>query len=432
MASGDCGSVSLGGPAMDCDLEVFLEGRLLRRVQLGPDPVNIGREAPNEVLLNGAAVADFHARVVGKGDRYILTDLSTRGTFMRGGRVVTCQIVSGDEFYIGPYVFRVIPRTWSVHESAARPPPKPTPFMNSNPELPVQVPAAPALTPAPGLMPAPAMPSTTPAPMPSARATPAHGTPMPDPSGATPGAPQMQPAPPRRTGKTAIIPPPPPPIDLSGLFGVFEVRPLLEALLHSTIPVFRGGRGVVMLVKGSELSPVVARQGLSSPVQESFSTTVCRRAMTSAKPVLIPGIEPGADQDLAELAEGCPAALMALPLTHSEQVVGVLYLECDRATPSAFHDRATLDFVMKSAGKAIAAALEHEAIAADARKWHAHIAEDRRIRPLGEVVTQREREHIEAMLERAGGQLADAARLLGVNRQNLQHRMRKLGIRSPQ
>lgn len=425
---------------MDCDLEVFLEGRLLRRVPLGADATNIGRDTTNEVVLNGAAVADFHARVVGKGDRYILSDLSTRGTFMRGGRVVTQQVVAGDEFYIGPYVFRVIPRSWSVHESASKPPPRPAPTQvshTSNPGLeppPWATAAAPVTTgpaahaaPVPDAEPAAPAAPTAPAAHPAAaHAAAAEAVPTPVPSN-----PALTPAPPRRTGKTAILPPPPAPIDLSGLIGLFEVKPLLEALLHHTIPVFRAGRGVVMLVKEGGLSPVVARQGQSSPVQESFSTSVCRRALTSGKHVLIPAIDPGAEKDLVELAEGCPAALMALPLSHADAVVGVLYLECDRATPPAFHDRPTLEFLMKHAGHALAAALEHEAIAADAKRWRAHLAEERRIRPLADVVTEREREHIEAMLERTKGEIADAARLLGVNRQTLQHRMRKLGIRLP-
>jgi hypothetical protein len=210
----------------------------------------------------------------------------------------------------------VIPRSLSVHESAARPP--------AAPERPQDVPSRP---------------------------------------------PVEQPA--RKSGKVPILAPPPPPIDVSGLIGLFEVKPLLEALLLHTIPVFRAGRGVVMLVAEGKLSPVVARQGQSSPVQESFSTTVCDRALTSAKPVMIPGMEPGIDDDLIELAEGCPAALMALPLIAENRVLAVLYLECDRATPPAFHDRPTHDYLMRTAGKALAAAIEYESIAADARKWRA-------------------------------------------------------------
>jgi hypothetical protein len=240
---------------------------------------------------------------------------------VRGNRVVTAQVSQGDEFCIGPYVFRVIPRSWSVHESASRPPTGPSP-VPSNPPVNETRPAEP----------------------------------------------------PRNSRKVPILAPPPPPIDVSGLIGLFEVKPLLEALLQHCIPVFRAGRGVVMLVDQGGLSPVVARQGQSSPVQESFSTTVCQRALSSRKPVLIPGIDPGVDEDLAELAEGCPAALMALPLMSGDKVVGVLYLECDRTTPPAFHDRPTHAYLMRTAGAALAAALEHEAIVEDARKWRAHVA----------------------------------------------------------
>lgn len=306
-----------GGLSMDCDLEVFLEGRLLKRVRLGAEPTNIGRDTTNEVVLNGTSVADFHARVIAKGDFFVLTDLSQRGTFVRGNRIITTQIATHDEFCIGPYIFRVIPHSQSVHESAARPPAAATQ------ERPQDVPSRPPEVPA------------------------------------------------RKSGKVPVLAPPPPPIDVSGLIGLFEVKPLLEALLLHTIPVFRAGRGVVMLVQEGQLSPVVARQGQSSPVQESFSTTVCERALTSGKPVLIPSLEPGIDDDLVELAEGCPAALMALPLIADDKVVAVLYLECDRATPPAFHDRPTHAYLMRTAGKALAAALDYESIVADARKWRA-------------------------------------------------------------
>jgi hypothetical protein len=437
---------------VDCDLEVFYDGRLVRRLKLGADVINIGRDETNEIVLPSAAVAEAHARVVSKGNRYILTDISGRGTYMRGQRVVTTQIAIGDEFYIGQHVFRVVSRDYPVHESASNPPPAPPPIPGVT-ALPVPPgarteaaagPVAPRSNPGGRPLPvpsAPAHPSTPPMPqipqvassVPASPLSRAHGHDAAVMRSATAGTSSTDapdPARKRITGKTPVLSLPPAPIDLSGLIGVLDVKPLLEALLAHTLPAFRAGRGVVMLVDGTQLSPVIARAGASSPVQESFSKRVCQRAVTEATTVCIPNRERSAPA-LLELAEGTPAALMALPLVSAERPVGVLYLECDGSTPPAWHDRAVLDAVSKLGGRALAAALEHEALAARSRRTQVGESERKRIRPLGDVLAEREREHIEAMLERAGGQLADAARLLGINRQTLQGRMRKLGIRLP-
>jgi len=47
------------------------------------------------------------------------------------------------------------------------------------------------------------------------------------------------------------------------------------------------------------------------------------------------------------------------------------------------------------------------------------------------TLENREREHIETTLVDFGGNLRRTARILGVTRQNLEHRIRRLGARRP-
>jgi hypothetical protein len=71
-------------------------------VQLGPDPVLIGRDPQNDVVLDDRRVSRKHAEVRLRLGRYTLYDLqSTNGTYVNGRRVAEKVLEDKDKISIG-------------------------------------------------------------------------------------------------------------------------------------------------------------------------------------------------------------------------------------------------------------------------------------------------------------------------------------------
>src|SRR5436190_6449110 len=79
-----------------------LENRDGPPVSLGPDPVLIGRDAQNDLVLDDRRVSRKHAEVRLRLGRYTLYDLqSTNGTYVNGRRVAEMVLSDGDRVAIG-------------------------------------------------------------------------------------------------------------------------------------------------------------------------------------------------------------------------------------------------------------------------------------------------------------------------------------------
>lgn len=79
-----------------------LEQRDAPAVVLGPDPVLIGRDPQNDVVLDDRRVSRKHAEVRLRLGRYTLYDLqSTNGTYVNGRRVAEKVLDDGDKISIG-------------------------------------------------------------------------------------------------------------------------------------------------------------------------------------------------------------------------------------------------------------------------------------------------------------------------------------------
>ena len=80
-------------------------------VPLGPDPVLIGRDPQNDVVLDDRRVSRKHAEVRLRLGRYTLYDLqSTNGTYVNGRRVAEKVLEDGDKISVGglEIVFRSV------------------------------------------------------------------------------------------------------------------------------------------------------------------------------------------------------------------------------------------------------------------------------------------------------------------------------------
>ncbi len=79
-----------------------LEQRDAPTVALGPDPVLIGRDPQNDMVLDDRRVSRKHAEIRLRLGRYTLYDLqSTNGTYVNGRRVAERVLDDGDKISVG-------------------------------------------------------------------------------------------------------------------------------------------------------------------------------------------------------------------------------------------------------------------------------------------------------------------------------------------
>lgn len=73
-----------------------------RRVPLGAEPLTIGRDVDNDLVLDDRRVSRRHSEIRSRLGRYTLYDLqSTNGTFVNGRRVAEIALSGGDRIQIG-------------------------------------------------------------------------------------------------------------------------------------------------------------------------------------------------------------------------------------------------------------------------------------------------------------------------------------------
>jgi hypothetical protein len=78
------------------------EGEDRREIGLGPEPLAIGRDPQNDLVLDDRRVSRRHAEIRLRLGRYTLYDLqSTNGTYVNGRRVAEMVLSDGDRLSVG-------------------------------------------------------------------------------------------------------------------------------------------------------------------------------------------------------------------------------------------------------------------------------------------------------------------------------------------
>jgi hypothetical protein len=78
------------------------EGEDRREIGLGPEPLAIGRDPQNDLVLDDRRVSRKHSEIRLRLGRYTLYDLqSTNGTYVNGRRVAEMVLADGDRLSIG-------------------------------------------------------------------------------------------------------------------------------------------------------------------------------------------------------------------------------------------------------------------------------------------------------------------------------------------
>lgn len=100
------GDASAGRVRAAARLAVYLGDTRVQEVDLGVEPLRIGRGDQNDVVLEDPemAVSRFHAEVRFDGRRYVLRDLNSQnGTWLGEKRVDRVELRAGVPVTIGPY-----------------------------------------------------------------------------------------------------------------------------------------------------------------------------------------------------------------------------------------------------------------------------------------------------------------------------------------
>lgn len=81
---------------------VVHEGDDRREIALGPEPLAIGRDPQNDIVLDDRRVSRKHTEIRLRLGRYTLYDLqSTNGTYVNGRRVAEVVLADGDRIAVG-------------------------------------------------------------------------------------------------------------------------------------------------------------------------------------------------------------------------------------------------------------------------------------------------------------------------------------------
>lgn len=84
------------------ELELLRDGAVVRVIRVGDEPVHLGRDLDNTVVLADEDVSGHHAVVTVRPDGAYVTDLrSTNGTWLGGVRVGEARLADGDELRLG-------------------------------------------------------------------------------------------------------------------------------------------------------------------------------------------------------------------------------------------------------------------------------------------------------------------------------------------
>ena len=95
-------------PGQQMRLRVVTGERVGEAVPLAAQPVSLGREVGNSMVLSDRKVSRFHAKIEPLDGSWVLSDLgSTNGTRLNGVEVTRAGIQPGDLIYLGDVVLAV-------------------------------------------------------------------------------------------------------------------------------------------------------------------------------------------------------------------------------------------------------------------------------------------------------------------------------------
>jgi pSer/pThr/pTyr-binding forkhead associated (FHA) protein len=102
-----------GSEARPTHVLVVLNGAPFATIELGPDPIDIGRAEGCAVRLDVPSLSRRHAMIEWNGETHVLTDLnSSNGTRVNGVRITSHALGHRDRIALGDalFTYRVLER----------------------------------------------------------------------------------------------------------------------------------------------------------------------------------------------------------------------------------------------------------------------------------------------------------------------------------
>ena len=79
-------------------------------MQVGPNPVRIGRGVDNDLVVADVRVSRHHTAIDPAGDGWILRDMnSTNGTYLDGRRISEARVSGATDVSLGGYRIKLRP-----------------------------------------------------------------------------------------------------------------------------------------------------------------------------------------------------------------------------------------------------------------------------------------------------------------------------------
>jgi transcriptional regulator with PAS, ATPase and Fis domain len=158
---------------------------------------------------------------------------------------------------------------------------------------------------------------------------------------------------------------------LSALFGVTDQQAILETLLEWVTGFMQASRGFVVLCRDQAFTPIVGGRALDPGAVETFSRTVCQRALASRSSVLLAMDRQGDEiRDIQSLSQRNLGFVLAIPLIDAGEVLGILYVESLQTRPQKTEQLAEIAIRIQTVGgRALRAALQKKEIIGEKERW---------------------------------------------------------------
>ena len=88
-------------------LKLSIGESILKEIQIGTEPITIGRSPQSEIFIDNPAVSFRHAKIFAEGGIYYVQDMSSlNGTFLNGLRITQAPLSHGDVVTVGKHAVR--------------------------------------------------------------------------------------------------------------------------------------------------------------------------------------------------------------------------------------------------------------------------------------------------------------------------------------
>jgi pSer/pThr/pTyr-binding forkhead associated (FHA) protein len=96
------------GDSQVAHIKVYYRDTLKDEVELDSDVTTIGRSYDSDIVIDNAGVSAHHARIIVKGDDFVIEDVASRnGVFVNGKRITSQSLTFDDDVEISKHLLKL-------------------------------------------------------------------------------------------------------------------------------------------------------------------------------------------------------------------------------------------------------------------------------------------------------------------------------------